>query len=75
MTFAPNLVTTNQSIGDALFYAVSMALLVLDLSATQGMLSPDTNATIPSNGHRVARTYREPSTLPLQQTTVTQVST
>ncbi|KAG9313431.1 acid protease [Chiua virens] len=49
---APNLVITNQSIGDALSYAdfegVDGIVGVGPVDLTQGTLSPDTNATIPT---------------------------
>lgn len=52
MTLAPNLVITNQSIGDALSYAdfegVDGIVGVGPVDLTQGTLSPDTNALIPT---------------------------
>lgn len=52
MTLAPNLVITNQSIGDALYYAdfggVDGIVGVGPVDLTLGTLSPDTNATIPT---------------------------
>ncbi|KIJ65377.1 hypothetical protein HYDPIDRAFT_110424 [Hydnomerulius pinastri MD-312] len=52
VTLAPNLVITNQSIGDALSYAdfegVDGIVGVGPVDLTQGTLSPDTNAMIPT---------------------------
>lgn len=52
VTLAPNLVITNQSIGDALSYAdfegVDGIVGVGPVDLTQGTLSPDTNALIPT---------------------------
>lgn len=52
MTLAPNLVLANQSIGDALSFAdfqgVDGIVGVGPVVLTQGTLSPDTNALIPT---------------------------
>lgn len=52
MTLAPNLVIHNQSIGDALSYAdfegVDGIVGVGPVDLTQGTLSPDTDAMIPT---------------------------